>query len=185
VSRVALEHAPAPPARDAPAGGRGTAPGDVLVVALPFVWLGMVLAISFVATPLKFQAPGVTLPLGLQIGRLVFPALNLLELLSAAVLTGLLLRPRRRAESGRRLWLLLAGIGSVLAAQALVLRPVLDARAVVLIEGGAVPDAPWHLLYVSLELLKVGGLVALGALCVALAVRLAATPTGNGRGGRA
>lgn len=49
-------------------------------IATPFIWLGMVPAISFLETPLKFRAPGITVPLGLGIGRLVFRALNGVEL---------------------------------------------------------------------------------------------------------
>jgi hypothetical protein len=45
-----------------------------LALAVPFLWLGMVLAISFLEAPLKFRAPGITLALGLGIGRLVFRA---------------------------------------------------------------------------------------------------------------
>ncbi|MCW2648383.1 MAG: hypothetical protein JWP07_4492, partial [Pseudonocardiales bacterium] len=56
-----------------------------VAVAAVFVWLGMVLAISFVETPLKFRAPGVTLQIGLGIGRLVFRVLNACELALAAV----------------------------------------------------------------------------------------------------
>jgi hypothetical protein len=53
-----------------------------------FVWLGMVLGISFLATPLKFRAPGVDLRICLAIGRLVFGALNAAEIvLATAVLT--------------------------------------------------------------------------------------------------
>src|SRR5690242_7281186 len=52
--------------------------------ALTFVWLGMILAISFLEAPLKFRAPGVTLPIGLGIGRLVFRALNGAEIVLAA-----------------------------------------------------------------------------------------------------
>ena len=44
--------------------------------AATFVWLGMVLGISFLETPLKFRAPGVDLRTGLAIGRLLFRALN-------------------------------------------------------------------------------------------------------------
>ena len=44
-------------------------PASAVAVALVFVWLGMVLANSFVETPLKIRAPGVTLQLGLGIGR--------------------------------------------------------------------------------------------------------------------
>ena len=50
-----------------------------LTTAFVFVWLGMVLAISFLETPLKFRAPGVTMQIGLGIGRLVFRALNVVE----------------------------------------------------------------------------------------------------------
>ena len=47
--------------------------------------------VSFLETPLKFRAPGITLPLGLGIGRLVFRALNTVELvLAAALITALL-----------------------------------------------------------------------------------------------
>ncbi|GCE41717.1 probable conserved transmembrane protein [Rhodococcus wratislaviensis] len=37
-------------------------------IAVTFIWLGMVVAISFLEAPLKFRAPGVTVPLGLGIG---------------------------------------------------------------------------------------------------------------------
>ena len=55
------------------------APAAVATAAV-FVWLGMVLAISFLETPLKFRAPGVDIPIGLGIGRIVFRALNRAEI---------------------------------------------------------------------------------------------------------
>ena len=60
---------------------------QLLAIALPFVWLGLLLGISAIETPLKFKAPGITLELGLGIGRLVFRALNRVELAIAVVLT--------------------------------------------------------------------------------------------------
>ena len=62
------------------------ATGQLIGAAVAFVWLGMVLAISFLETPLKFRAPGITLPLGLGIGRLVFRALNTVEVVLATAL---------------------------------------------------------------------------------------------------
>ncbi|MFW6600376.1 hypothetical protein ACQBAU_12945 [Propionibacteriaceae bacterium Y2011] len=56
-----------------------------LTIAATFLWLGMVLAISFIEAPLRFRAPGVTVPIGLGIGRIVFRALNVAELLFAVV----------------------------------------------------------------------------------------------------
>ena len=41
-----------------------------------FLWIGFVCAISFMEAWLKFRAPGISVPLGLGIGRLVFNALN-------------------------------------------------------------------------------------------------------------
>jgi hypothetical protein len=48
-----------------------------IAAAATYVWLGMILAISFLEAPLKFRARGVSIPIGLAIGRLVFRALNL------------------------------------------------------------------------------------------------------------
>ncbi len=61
-------------------------------IAVTFTWLGMVVAISFLEAPLKFRAPGVTVRFGLGIGRLVFRALNITEMVWAALLiAGLLI----------------------------------------------------------------------------------------------
>ena len=60
--------------------------GPAIEIAVTFVWLGMVLAISFLEAPLKFRAPNVTLQIGLGIGRLVFRALNTAEVVFALVI---------------------------------------------------------------------------------------------------
>ena len=75
-----------------------------VAVAVVFVWLGMVLAISFLEAPLKFRAPNVTLQIGLGIGRLVFRALNTVEVVLAIVI--LLTSPwqARRLPAWRRRW---------------------------------------------------------------------------------
>jgi hypothetical protein len=45
-----------------------------VAAAATLIWLGMVLAISFVEAPLKFRAEGLELQVGLAIGRIVFRA---------------------------------------------------------------------------------------------------------------
>jgi len=130
----------------------------VLTVAVPFVWLGMVLAISFLEAPLKFRAPGITLPLGLGIGRLVFRALNWVEialaalLVAAGVFTGM----------SRLGWLLLAGLVVLLLVQVLLLRPRLDQRALRIVAGRTPPPSRLHLAYIALEGVKVFALPVLG-----------------------
>lgn len=56
---------------------------NVAQISGPWVWIGMILAISFLEAPLKFRAPGITVELGVGIGRLVFRALNAMELVLA------------------------------------------------------------------------------------------------------
>ena len=96
-------------------------PAFGVAAAAAFVWLGMVLAISFIEAPLKFRAPGVTLAIGLGIGRLVFRALNVCEVvLAAAMLTSFAIRPPGMAAG------VAAGVAVVaLLAQVLAVRPVL------------------------------------------------------------
>jgi hypothetical protein len=101
----------------------------VVQVAVPFTWLGMVLAISFLETPLRFRAPGITVPLGLGIGRLVFRALAVAELALAVALTVALVLAVGTGVVGAATWTLIALLWAVLAVQAGVLRPRLDQRA--------------------------------------------------------
>jgi hypothetical protein len=126
--------------------------------AAAFVWLGMVLAISFLETPLKFRAPGVTLPVGLGIGRLVFKFLNRAEIALAVVVTLQCLTSRVSAPT----WTLLALCWAVLVIQVGALRPALDRRVMSIIAGETLPASAQHLAYIGLEIAKVGLVAALG-----------------------
>jgi hypothetical protein len=128
--------------------------------AAAFVWLGMVLAISFVETPLKFRAPGVTLRTGLGIGRLVFRALNICELVLAAVMVvAFMLRPPTAALG------IAAGVAVVaLLVQVLVVRPSLSRRSDAALAGSDGPRSHAHWAYVGLEVVKVIALLIAGVL---------------------
>ncbi len=134
-----------------------------LAVAAVFVWLGMVLAISFLEAPLKFRAPGVTIQLGLVIGRLVFRALNMCEVvLAAAALLGSVLG---RAPGGA---LAVLGVAVVaLGAQVLGVRPALTRRSDAVLADARVAESGRshaHLVYVGFEATKVVALVVSGIL---------------------
>ncbi|GAA1158203.1 hypothetical protein [Ornithinicoccus hortensis] len=127
-------------------------------VAATFVWLGMVLAISFLEAPLKFRAPGVTLPVGLGIGRLVFRALNAAEVvLAAAVVTALVVG---RPSTGVVVPLGAATVLLVL--QLLAIRPALGRRSDAVLAGREGPRSRAHLWYVGAEVAKVVALVVGG-----------------------
>jgi hypothetical protein len=128
--------------------------------AFTFVWLGMVLAISFLEAPLKFRAPGVTLPVGVGIGRLVFRALNTVEgLLAAAWLVAVIVG----SAPGRAL---VAGAVPivVLVLQVTLVRPRLTRRSDQIIAGASAPRSRGHYAYVATEVVKVAALVTSGAI---------------------
>ncbi|HEX6471413.1 MAG TPA: hypothetical protein VF069_20090 [Streptosporangiaceae bacterium] len=131
-----------------------------LAAAAAFIWFGMVIAISFVEAPLKFRAPGITLPLGLGIGRLVFRALNTAEAALAVLLAVALAAGRPTAVA----WVPAAVAWACLAVQLAALRARLDRRAAVIVAGGQVTPSRLHLAYIALEVIKTLALVAAGVL---------------------
>lgn len=124
---------------------------------LPMLWLGMVLAISFLEAPLKFRAPGITVALGLGIGRLVFRALNVVETVLAVLLVvaALVVAP----AVGTWAWLAIAVV--LLAAQVLLVRPPLSRRADRVLAGEELPRSHAHFWYIGLEVAKVVALIGL------------------------
>jgi len=127
--------------------------------AAAFVWLGLVLGISFLEAPLKFRAPGVTVRIGLGIGRIVFRALNRVELaLLVVLLAAAVAEPALRVAVG----LLAVALG----VQLLVLRPRLNRRSDRVLAGEDVPRSREHLGYVAVEVLKIVLLATVGVLAL-------------------
>ena len=135
-------------------------PARAVEVALVFVWLGMVLAISFLEAPLKFRAPNVTLQIGLGIGRLVFRALNTVEVLLALVI----LMTAVGCPPPARVTVAMAVAFAVLALQIVVVRPRLTRRSDQVLAGLDAPRSRGHYVYVGLEGIKVLALAAAGIL---------------------
>ena len=134
-----------------------------VAAAATLIWLGMVLAISFLEAPLKFRAKGLELPVGLAIGRIVFRALNIAEVIWAVVIAICL---TIAGPSGPVL--VLAAVTAVpLAVQLLVVRPRLNRRSARVLAGHDAPRSRAHHAYIGLEALKLAALVALGATLLA------------------
>jgi len=132
-------------------------------VAAVFVWLGMVLAISFLEAPLKFRAPGVTLQVGLGIGRLVFRALNACEVVLAAVAVSMMVLGRASLAPAVTVGAAVAALGL----QVVVIRPALTRRSDLVLADAAVAESGRsraHLAYVGFEVLKVVALLMGGVM---------------------
>lgn len=126
--------------------------------AIALVWAGMVLGVSFVATPAKFLAPSLSRPVALDVGRHTFRTFGRVEMVVAALL-GL----RRTASAPQRL--LAAVPGLIVLAQGLCLRPRLDTRTQQVVRGITVPPASGlHLAYVTSEAAKLAALLTMGLM---------------------
>lgn len=123
-----------------------------------FIWVGITVGVSMIATPLRFTATTITRPVALDVGRVVFAALNKVEL--AALV--LLLVVVRAAGLARRWWALCASLVLIVLAQGVWLIPELSARTDVIIAGGEPPASYAHAIYSSLELVKIGLLLFCG-----------------------
>jgi hypothetical protein len=140
-----------------------TGASGAVAASVAFAWLGMVLGISFLEAPLKFRAPGVTLVLGLGIGRIVFRALNRVEVGALAVLAvAVTLGPRTTS-----LVVPTVLLAVLLAVQMLGVRPRLNHRSDRVLAGEDVPRSREHLVYVACEVAKVVLLVATGTAALA------------------
>jgi hypothetical protein len=133
---------------------------SAVAVTVVFVWLGMVLAISFLEAPLKFRAPNVTLPIGLGIGRLVFRALNAVEVvLAIVILVAFIVSPPSVCVT-----VALAVATVILVVQIGAVRPRLTRRSDQVLAGLDAPRSRGHLVYISLEVIKSLALIAGGVL---------------------
>ena len=71
--------------------------------AVAMFWLGLLIGVAFLATPAKFLAPSLSLPVALDVGRQTFYVFNKVEWVMGAVLLLMLL-------NGGSIWLRILGI---------------------------------------------------------------------------
>lgn len=141
--------------------GRGWIVG---LFAVAVMWVGLLLGVSFLATPVKFLAPSLSLAVALDVGRHTFAVFNKVEWLLAVTALLLLFGVRSRFSA-----LMIILICAVVAAETFWLLPELDRRVVLIIAGQQPPASTRHSLYVVLEIVK---LVALIAVTVEMARKL-------------
>lgn len=136
---------------------------SAVATGVAFVWIGMVLAISFLEAPLKFRAPGVDLRIGLGIGRLVFRALNIAEIILA---TTLVITIAAGGTPSANVAAALVAVAA-LTVQVGVVRPRLTRRSDLILAGEHAPRSRSHHVYVALETVKVAALLTTGVLLLA------------------
>jgi len=123
------------------------------------LWAGIAIGVAFLATPAKFLAPSLTLPVALDVGRQTFAIYNRAELALVALLVVIGLASR----APRRWYFALAVPGAIVILQAVWLIPMLDHRVATILAGGAVPqNSNLHAAYIAAELIKIVALAGFG-----------------------
>lgn len=130
----------------------------IVHLAVPLlVWAGMVIAISMEAV-VKFHAPSVTLEIGVDVGRQVFPALMKAEWILAVIAVCLFsLNKRQRRRLTIRPGVVYFGLAAIacLVFQTLVLLPQLMHQADMLLAGQVYTSNNIHIWYVLVTKIKV------------------------------
>jgi len=123
-----------------------------------FIWFGMSAGISLLETPVKFTAPTVTREVALDVGRVVFAALNKAEFIALIILLILV----RISGQAQRLIIACSALALVQIAQAAWLLPELSDRTQLIIEGIEPPASPAHGIFSVLQLVKLALLLYIG-----------------------
>jgi hypothetical protein len=122
------------------------------------IWFGMTAGVSMLATPVRFSAPTITRPIALDVGQVVFAALNKAEFVALVLLLILV----RLSGKAKELWAGCGVLALILIAQSMWLLPELSARTQQIIAGMEPPASYVHGVYSVLELSKLLLLLFLG-----------------------
>lgn len=133
----------------------------IVLSLLMTLWAGAIVGLSFIATPVKFQAPDLTMPVALEIGRYTFGLFANVELvfLIAIVIAAFFARPRPVTI------VMLAVVAIQLLLERWWLLPELDARVSQILAGGTVTFTSSHWIYAGFDVCK-AALLIVGAASV-------------------
>ncbi len=132
----------------------------------------MTAGVSLLATPLRFSAPTITRAIALDVGQVVFAALNKAEFIALIILL-ILVRMSRFAKD---LWAGCGALALILMAQSIWLLPELSARTQQIIAGTEPPPSFVHGAYSILELSKLLLLLYLGFRSMQMLINGTTTP---------
>jgi hypothetical protein len=130
---------------------------DIAHLLVPVLWFGLLVGVCFVAVPVKFAAPSLSLPVALDVGRVTFALFNDIEWVMLALTVVVVVFSGPHALPA----IATAFLALILCVQTVWLLPVLDARVTMIVAGGAPPPSSYHLYYIAADVLKAGVLLVM------------------------
>jgi hypothetical protein len=136
-------------------------------LGLACLWIGLILGVSFLATPAKFLAQSLPLAVALDVGRHTFAVFNKVEWLLGVGLVAFAALAMARTRT-----LLICTVPAIaVLLETLWLLPLLDQRVSAIIAGQPPPASQMHSVYIALEILKV---VTLAVIAIGFAKEVVA-----------
>lgn len=132
-----------------------------LTLALTMLYLGLILGVSFLATPVKFSAPSLSLPAALDVGQVTFSLFHKVEWGMLALLVLMAFSAPAPFQTSPLQTGLVMGLAVILFVDGVWLLPQLSERVQAVIAGAPRAPSPHHALYAGLELMKTGLLIGL------------------------
>ncbi|XVN42289.1 MAG: hypothetical protein RCG15_06535 [Candidatus Rickettsia vulgarisii] len=129
---------------------------EISIIILLFIWAGAIIGLSFIATPIKFKADGLTIPVAVEIGKVTFHLFNKVEwftFIACSILA-------YNSKITKYPIILLLIIFVILLIQTFLLFPILDNNIILLKESKY--TNPIYIIYIVTELIKLLGLIILG-----------------------
>lgn len=124
------------------------------------LWTGLILGISFVAQPAKFNTPQLSLPVALAIGRRIFNFMHISEAVLAVVSISLVFASERvdnGFHTANKTCLFFAVF--ILLIQSRLLMPILSKRVDALLAGKTLTPTRHHKMFGVLEIAKLSLLI--------------------------
>lgn len=118
--------------------------------AIALLWLGMVVGVSFIATPVKFAAASLTRPVAFDVGGVTFALFSRIEWAMCLIFALLMLAGR---PDIRRLSVLVV-IVAIVVLQGVWLLPELNIRAAAVMAGKPLPPSIHHGVFAAVEVTK-------------------------------
>ncbi len=124
---------------------------NIVLSILLYTWAGLILGVSFIATPAKFKAAHLTLPVALEVGKATFNIFNKIEwIVSLSIISLSAITPKPQFY-----WLLIFTLVFLLLLETFWLLPILDIRTEQIIAGWLIKPGFHHWLYICADASKI------------------------------
>ena len=123
---------------------------SILIIIISSLWVGLIIGVSFIATPVKFKAKTLKLYSAVDVGRHTFLMFNKVELIVFIAMIIVMFLGTALAF----LYMLTLVLFAILIAQKFWLLPELVVRAEAVINGNPKPKSIHHISYAIFELMK-------------------------------